>query len=364
MRVALDAMGGDRAPTINLIGARDALGAYSEIDKIFLVGDQQVIRSCATEVGVDLAQPRFEVVHAPETIGMCEPGAKAVRRKKQSSISLAMDLVKSGTADAFVSAGNTGACVAAAQIKLRLISGIERSGIASALPNEFGACHLLDAGANPEAKPAHLLGYAIMGSAFAKGVLSVARPRVGIMSNGEEDEKGTAFTRETFALIKAFSTNEHCSFEFIGNVEGHDLFETHLDVCLCDGFTGNVVLKSCEATSKVMSKWLKRSLTSSPIRKFGALLAKGAFGELKHRASAESYGGSPLLGVNGTVIIAHGGSTALAIQNAIRVGMESVTHQVNDHIRDSFALLDKKPGRGVKEALPSGVPCAPLDVSL
>lgn len=339
MKVALDAMGGDRAPEVNLVGARDALAAYRSIEKILLVGDEAILRPAAAEHGLDLSDPRLEIVHASETIGMCEPGAKAVRRKKQSSISIAMDLVKDRRADAFVSAGNTGACVAAAQIKLRLIPGIDRPGIASALPNEFGACHLLDAGANPEAKPSHLLGYAIMGSAFARGVMGVERPKVGIMSNGEEDEKGTAFTKETFALVKEFAASGRASFEFIGNVEGHDLFETRLDVCLCDGFTGNVVLKSCEATAKAMSKWLKQSLTASPVRKVGALIAKGAFAELKHRASAESYGGSPLLGVNGTVIIAHGGSNAVAIRNAIRVGMESVNHQVNPHIEEALQVL-------------------------
>ncbi|MEP4079713.1 phosphate acyltransferase PlsX [Haloferula sp.] len=339
MKVALDAMGGDNAPAVNLAGAKDALARYPTIEKLILVGDKTVIEAVAPAHDFDLSDPRIEIVHAEEVIEMCEPGAKTIRRKKKSSISIALDLVKAGDADAFVSAGNTGACVAGAQIKLRLIPGIERPGIASALPNEYGACHLLDAGANPEAKPSHLLGYAIMGSAFATGVMGVERPKVGIMSNGEEDEKGTAFTKETFALIKEFVETGHAPFEFLGNVEGHDLFETQLDVCLCDGFTGNVVLKSCEATAKAMSKWLKTSLTASPVRKAGALIAKGAFGELKERASAESYGGSPLLGVNGVVIIAHGGSSALAIRNAIRVAVESVDHQVNDHIKASLAEL-------------------------
>ncbi|MGB6221792.1 phosphate acyltransferase PlsX [Haloferula sp.] len=339
MIVALDAMGGDKAPAVNLAGARDALAHYPTIKKLILVGEQSVIESAAPAHDLNLSDPRIEIVHASEVIGMCEPGAKTIRRKKQSSISIALDLVKSGDADAFVSAGNTGACVAGAQIKLRLIPGIERPGIASALPNEFGACHLLDAGANPEAKPSHLLGYAIMGSAFATGVMGVKRPKVGIMSNGEEDEKGTAFTKETFALIKQFVETGRAPFEFLGNVEGHDLFETELDVCLCDGFTGNVVLKSCEATAKAMSKWLKASLTASPIRKMGALIAKGAFVELKHRSSAESYGGSPLLGINGVVIIAHGGSSALAIQNAVRVAVESVDHKVNKHISETLEAL-------------------------
>ncbi|MGB1130614.1 MAG: phosphate acyltransferase PlsX [Haloferula sp.] len=339
MKVALDAMGGDKAPRVNLEGVAGALARFPTLQKLILVGEQGAIEALAPECGLNLSDPRIEVVHTSEVIGMCEPGAKAVRRKKQSSIAVAMDLVKAGDADAFVSAGNTGACVAAGQLKLRLIPGVERPGIASGLPNEHGPCHLLDAGANPEAKASHLLGYAIMGAAYANGVYGVERPKVGIMSNGEEDEKGTAFTKEIFALITELVESGKAPFEFVGNVEGHDLFETPLDVCLCDGFTGNIVLKSCEATAKAMGKWLKQSLMASPARKVGAMLSKGAFAELKARSSAEAYGGSPLLGVNGVVIIAHGGSSALAIENAIRAGVESVDHNVNDHIRQTLEAI-------------------------
>lgn len=339
MKVALDVMGGDKAPRVNLEGAAGALANYPTIRKLILVGDQGAIEAIAPECTLDLSDSRIEIVHAPEVIGMCEPGAKAVRRKKQSSIAIAMDLVKAGDADAFISAGNTGACVAAGQLKLRLIPGIERPGIASGLPNEHGPCHLLDAGANPEAKPSHLVGYAIMGAAYARGVYGVKLPKVGIMSNGEEDEKGTAFTKAVFAQLTALKETGKAPFEFVGNVEGHDLFDTPLDVCLCDGFTGNIVLKTCEATAKAMGKWLKQSLMATPTRKLGALLSKGAFAELKARSSAEAYGGSPLLGVNGVVIIAHGGSSALAIQNAIRAGVESVDHKVNGHITQTLKEL-------------------------
>jgi glycerol-3-phosphate acyltransferase PlsX len=340
MRVALDAMGGDHAPSVNLEGSADALARFPTLEKLLLVGDREVLEREAPKHRLDLSDPRLEVVHAPEVIGMSEPGAKTIRRKKQSSISVAMDLVREGRAHAFVSAGNTGACVAAAQLKLRLISGIERAGIASGLPNDFGPCHLLDAGANPEAKPSHLLGYAIMGAAFSSGVYGVNKPRVGLMSNGEEDEKGTAFTKQTFALLREFEATGKAPFDFVGNIEGHHLFDTKLDVCLCDGFVGNVVLKSCEATAKALSKSLKSSLMASPLRKLGALLAKGAFVELKEKMSAETYGGSPLLGVNGVVIIAHGGSNGLAIRNAIRTAVESVDQKVNQHIRDALELIE------------------------
>jgi glycerol-3-phosphate acyltransferase PlsX len=339
MKVALDAMGGDHAPAVNIGGAKEALQLYPVIEKIFLVGDQAVLEAECAKQGLSLSDPRVQIVHAPETIGMAEPGAKTVRRKKQSSINIAMDMVKAGEAHAFISAGNTGAAVASATIKLRLIEGVDRAGIASGLPNEHGVCYLLDAGANPEAKPEHLLTYAIMGSAFATGVKGAKRPKVGLMSNGEEDEKGTTFTKETFALLKQFADSGKAPFEFIGNVEGHDLFETELDVVLCDGFTGNVVLKSCEATAKAMFKWLKQELMATKVRMIGARIAKGAFVAMKERTSAESYGGSPLLGVNGVVIIAHGGSTAIAVRNAIRVGMETYEHKVNPHIEETLAKV-------------------------
>lgn len=330
MKLALDAMGGDHAPAVNILGAKQALALYPKIQKIFLVGDGPTLEAECKKYQFE--SDRITIVYASEVIGMAEPGAKTVRRKKNSSINVAMDLVKAGDADAFISAGNTGACVASATIKLRLIDGIDRAGIASPLPNEHGVCNILDAGANPEAKPQHLVAYAIMGTAFAKHVLGIANPIVGLMSNGEEDEKGTTFTKETFSLLK-----ETPGINFIGNVEGHDLFETPLHVVLCDGFTGNIVLKSCEATAKAMGKWLKQELTANPLRTLGAAMAKGAFKALKEKSSYESYGGCPLLGVNGVVIIAHGSSSALAVQNALRVGMETVENKVNESIRAALA---------------------------
>lgn len=338
MKIAVDAMGGDKAPAVNILGAIEALRLYPKLTRLLLVGDQAILEAEAAKHGLDLSSPRVGIVHAPEVIGMAEPGAKTVRRKKLSSISIAMDMVKDGRADAFVSAGNTGAAVAAATLKLRTLAGVDRAGIASPLPNEHGVCNILDAGANPEAKPEHLVTYAVMGTAFARHVLGKKEPKVGLMSNGEEDEKGTAFTKETFKRLK-----ETPGIHFIGNVEGHDLFETELDVVLCDGFVGNIVLKSCEATAKAVSKWLKAEIKASPIRMAGAMLAKGAFKALKEKSSYETYGGSPLLGVNGVVIIAHGSSSALAIRNAIRVALETVEHEVNPRIEEALAALSPTP---------------------
>jgi glycerol-3-phosphate acyltransferase PlsX len=337
MKIAIDAMGGDNAPDTNVIGARDALRLYPHISEIILVGDETILReTCARHKLVD---PRARIVHAPEVVEMHESGAKAVRRKRESSISVATDLVKHGEAQAVVSAGNTGAAVAAATIKLRLLRGVDRAGIASPIPNEHGTCNILDAGANPEAKAKHLANYAVMGSVYANRVLGVEKPVVGLMSNGEEEEKGTNLTKETHVLLKHMVASGRADFEFRGNVEGHDLFETRLDVCLCDGFTGNVVLKSCEATAKAMSKWLKKEFKRTPFRVVGALLSKGAFGNVKERTNYETYGGSPLLGVRGIVIVSHGSSSSLAIRNAIHMAAKAVENEVNPHIESALLAL-------------------------
>jgi glycerol-3-phosphate acyltransferase PlsX len=322
---------------VNIGGAMDALRYYPKLQHLYLVGDESQLKIECAKQGLDLSDARVSIVHAEETIGMSEPGAKSVRRKKQSSINIAMEMVREGRADAFVSAGNTGAAVASATLKLRTLPGVDRAGIATAIPSEHGLCHILDAGANPEAKPEHLVAYAVMGTAYARNVLGVKNPRVGLMSNGEEDEKGTAFTKETFKLLK-----DTPGIEFVGNVEGRDLFETELDVVLCDGFVGNVMLKTVEATAKAVSKWLKAEIKGNPLRLCGAMLAKGAFKALKEKGSYETYGGSPLLGVNGVVIIAHGSSSALAIRNAVRVAMETVAVQVNTRIEEAMANLATK----------------------
>ena len=337
MKIALDVMGGDKAPLVNIVGAREALALYPNIEIIYLVGDKDIIaKECAQH---KLTDKRIEIVHAPQVVEMHESGAKTLRSKRDSSISVATGLVKSGDADAVVSAGNTGAAVANATLKLRTLKGIERAGIASPLPNEHGVCNLLDAGANPEAKPEHLVGYAVMGAMYAKHVLGVAHPIVGLMSNGAEEEKGTAFTKETFALLKKIEDSGYAPFKFLGNIEGSDLYETKVDVALTDGFTGNIILKSCEATARAMSKWLKLEFKRKPMRTLGAAMASGAFKAVKRRSSYEYYGGSPLLGINGIVIISHGGSSALAMQNAIRGAMEAVEQNVNPHIEAVMAQL-------------------------
>jgi len=337
MKIALDVMGGDLAPAATMEGAMQALREFPrDVEKLYLVGDEGAIRDGMRRFPIPSRElSKIEVVPSTQVVGMEESAVKSVREKKDSSISVSVDLVKKGHCAAVVSAGNTGAAVAAATIKLRNIPGVERAGIATPLPNEHGPCNIVDAGANVDAKPSHLLGYAIMGSVYARHVQGKANPIVGLMSVGEEDSKGTDFTREVFDLLKASHLN------FVGNVEGHDLFETPLDVVVCDGFVGNVILKSCEATAKVMFKWLKQDIKASPIRQMGALIAKDAFKATKERGNYETYGGSPLLGVNGVCIIGHGSSSPRAVKNAIRVALEAVRHHVNPHIEEEMARCSK-----------------------
>ncbi len=341
MKIALDAMGGDNAPSINIDGAKQALSDFSHIRKIYLVGREQEVRAACDASG--LKGDRIEIVPADEVVEMNESGLMAVRQKKNSSMSVAVDLVKSGEADAVVSAGNTGAAVAASTIKLRLLEGVERAGIVTQLPNEYGVCNVTDTGANPDAKPRHLVGYAIMGSVLARNVYGKSMPKVGVMSNGSEDEKGSDFTKETFALLKLLESEGRLPFEFVGNVEGHDLFEHELDVALTDGFTGNVLLKTCEATAKAFTKWLKAEIMKSPVRQLGALLASGAFKKMKEKLSYDHVGGSPLLGVKGVSIISHGSSNACAMRNALRVAVDMHRGGVNPMIEEEMAKLGRIP---------------------
>ncbi len=329
MRIALDVMGGDKAPEAIVAGAVEAMEALGrDLQKLYLVGEESIVKRELDRISY--AHSKLEIVHASEIVTMHDSAVKSVRQKKDSSISVAVDLVKHGNADAVVSAGNTGAAVAAATIKWRHIPGVERSGIASPLPSEHGPCNIMDAGANVDARPSHLLGYAIMGSVYARHVQGKDRPVVGLMSVGEEDSKGTDFTREVFELLRATELN------FRGNVEGHDLFEGKIDVVVCDGFVGNVILKSCEATAKAMFKWLKQEISATPVRKMGAFIAKDALSAVKERGNYETYGGSPLLGVNGVCIIGHGSSSPLAVHNAIRMAAESVKHHVNPRIEEEM----------------------------
>jgi phosphate acyltransferase len=324
MKIALDAMGGDFGPPNIVGGAVMALKEYPHIKKLFLVGDTPRIETELKKHGCN--DCRVEIVHATQVVEMSDGAVDAVRRKKDSSVSRAVDLVKKGDASAIVSAGHTGAAVAATTIKLRTLPGVDRPGIAAVMPSETNIFVLIDAGANSDPRPDHLVQYAIMGSVYSRHVLGYPKPTIGLMSIGDEDMKGSDLTKEVFKMLKQSGLN------FRGNIEGHDLFADPVEVVVCDGFVGNVILKTCESIGDAIFKWLKHELMKSKTRMAGAYLARNAFLTIKKKVNYEEYGGMPLLGVNGICIIAHGASTPLAIKNALRVAAESIEQQVNPHI--------------------------------
>ena len=333
MKIALDAMGGDFGPPNLVGGAVLALRAYPQIDKLFLVGDTPQIEAELTKHHCN--DHRIEIVHSTQVVAMTDGAVDSVRRKKDSSVSRAVDLVKKGEAAAIVSAGHTGAAVAATTIKLRTLPGIDRPGIAAIMPSETNIFCLIDAGANSDARAEHLMQYAIMGSVYSRHVLGYKSPSVGLMSIGEEDAKGSDLTKEVFKMLKRSALN------FRGNIEGHDLFGDPVEVVVCDGFVGNVILKTCESVATAIMKWLKHELMRSKVRMAGAFLAQQAFKAIKKKTNYEEYGGMPLLGVNGICIIAHGASTALAIKNALRVAAESIEQQVNPHIVEEVSRYNE-----------------------
>jgi len=324
MKIALDAMGGDFGPPNLVAGAVMALRDYQQIKKLYLVGDSAKVENELRKHQCN--DSRIEIVHSTQVVEMSDRAWTAVRRKKDSSISRAVDLIKHGDADAVVSAGHTGAAVAASTIKLRTLPGIGRPGIAAVLPTETNVFVLIDAGANIDARPEHLLQYAFMGTVYSRHVLHYKNPTVGLVSLGDEDVKGTELTKEVFKMLRPSSLN------FVGNIEGRHLFEDPVEVVVCDGFVGNVILKTCESIAVAMFQWLKHELMRTRMRKVGGFLARNAIGTIKDKTNYEEYGGSPLLGVNGICIIAHGASTPLAIKNALRVAAESIEQQVNPHI--------------------------------
>jgi len=330
MRIALDAMGGDFAPVNPIEGVVAALREYDDFT-VILVGDEQKVRAELAKHDVRGFESRIAFHHASQVVDMVDSGLDSVRKKKDSSVSRAVDLVKEGKADAVVSAGHTGALVAAATIKLRTLPGIHRPGLAVVIPSQAGGFLLLDAGANIDPAPEAVVGYAVMGSIYAREILGRKSPRVGLMSIGTEASKGNDFTKECFQLLSAAPVS------FAGNVEGHGLFgKAPVDVVVCDGFIGNIVLKTVEGLAKSMFVWLKDELMRSPIRMAGAWLSQGAFKSIRKETNTEEYGGSPLLGVNGVCIKAHGNSSPKAIKNAVRVAREFMLQKVNCRIVEAI----------------------------
>jgi glycerol-3-phosphate acyltransferase PlsX len=327
MRIVLDAMGSDDCPGPELEAALEAYKQFGE--KVILVGPiEQLKPKLEAMAGADFP---VELVDATEIITMDDKGLalalKAKRKGSRTSMAVGMDLVKEGKADAFVTAGNTGGGLATAYYRLGMIPGVERPGLTGIFPVKDGRCVVLDIGANPECQPLHLHQFAIMGSLYAQKVLGVASPRVGLISNGEEAGKGNQLVKETYPLLAASSLN------FIGNIEGKELFGGAADVAVIDGFTGNVLLKSSEAVAKLITDVLKRELKASPITTLGALLAKPAFAKIKKMLDPGETGAAPLLGVDGLVFIGHGRSDAYALVSALRVARQAVSSDLMGAMR-------------------------------
>ena len=327
MRVAVDAMGGDNAPAIEVEGAVMACREFGIA--VTLVGDQTCL---AAELarhntsGLDI-----DIFHASEVVGMHDSASDAVRKKRNSSVRLAFDLVKDGKACAAVSAGNSGATMAAGMFVLKRISGIERPAIAQIFPTLKGKTLVLDVGGNVDCKPIHLAQFAIMGEVYARYAMGISNPSVGLLSNGEEDSKGNDLTRETNTLLRATSLN------YSGYVEGRDIFKGSVDVVVCDGFVGNVVLKLSEGLSDAAGKMLKGEILKSWVSKLGYLFVRGAFNRFKKIVDYAEYGGAPLLGINGVGMICHGGSNIKAIKNAIRFAHEYAKSGVTEHVAEMLS---------------------------
>ena len=327
MRVAVDAMGGDNAPAIEVEGAILACREFGI--PVTLVGDQaRLVAELAkhTTSGLDI-----DIFHASEVVGMHDSASDAVRKKRNSSVRLAFDLVKDGKACAAVSAGNSGATMAAGMFVLKRISGIERPAIAQIFPTLKGKTLVLDVGGNVDCKPIHLAQFAIMGEVYARYAMGIPNPSVGLLSNGEEDSKGNELTRETNTLLRATSLN------YSGYVEGRDIFKGTVDVVVCDGFVGNVVLKLSEGLSEAAGKMLKGEILKSWVSKLGYLFVRGAFNRFKKIVDYAEYGGAPLLGINGVGMICHGGSNVKAIKNAVRFAHEYARSGMTEHVSEKLS---------------------------
>lgn len=312
LRIAVDAMGSDLGPAEVTASVRLALDEFTDLHPITLVGNEAILKPLLVEHGL-AGDPRVEIFHASEVITMDDKPLVALKKKRDASMIRAIELVKAGTAGAAVSCGNTGSLVAAGILKLRTLEGVDRAALAPVIPRAGGHFILIDAGANPEAKPEHLVHNAILGSHFCRMELGVQNPRVGLLTIGTEEGKGNALVGETHEYLKRLGD----LVNYVGPVEGFQVFRDEVDVVVCDGFVGNICLKTWESLSRFFSNELKANMMATPVRKVGGLLAKGAFKALKERIKPERYGGAPLLGVKGNLLKAHGSANRQALKNAI-----------------------------------------------
>ena len=336
--IVVDGMGSDRAPESEIRGA--ILACRHDDVRVHLVGPEEVLRPALTRAlraprWPGTAAPAIEIVHSSEWISMDDKAAQAVRAKRDSSMRVGLRMVREGAAAGFFTAGNTGAAMATAKMVLGMLAGVHRPALATILPTVTGSPSLLlDVGANVDCDPDNLVQFAVMGHMYARNVLLIENPRVGLLSIGEEDSKGNSLTRDTLPILR-----ELRGLNFIGNVEGRDLFNGHTDVAVCDGFVGNVAIKTCEGTAKLVSVLLREALKSTVTSQVGALLSRAAFNAFKKRLDYSEYGGAPLLGVRGVCIVGHGSSNEKAIMNGIRVAAEFASAEVNSGIE--AALLNR-----------------------
>jgi glycerol-3-phosphate acyltransferase PlsX len=329
MKIVIDVMGGDQPPGEIIKGVERA---YEKLDNIelILVGKNDIM---SREIAkYNLPSDKCQFITATQTVEMNESPAKALRKKKDSSINVGTNLVKENKAKAFISAGNTGAVMAAGLFNIGRLSGIKRPSIATLFPSATGRTLVMDAGANMDCSPENLLQFAIMGQIQAQNVLNIKSPRIGLLNVGEEEKKGNKLTKNTYELINEDKRVNN----FIGNVEGRDIFNGNCDVIICDGFVGNVVLKTTEGAASFMFDLLKENLKTDMRSKLGALLLKPYLKNLQTRLDYRQYGGAPLLGINGVVIISHGSSDATAIYNAIKVAKETVDENVVNLIKNEI----------------------------
>jgi phosphate acyltransferase len=329
MHIAVDAMGGDYAPRAIVRGA--SLAARQDHTPILLVGQEDILRRELRRLPG--ARHRIEIVHAEEVVEMDEPAISPIRRKRRSSIRVCCELVRDGRAQAVVTAGNTGAAMIAAKMVMGTLGGVDRPALAVVFPNRTGRTVLLDVGANVDTKPAQLREFAVMGHSFAQEILGTPSPRVGLLSIGQEEGKGSDLTREVFRVLQTTGLN------FIGNVEGLGVFSGEVDVVVCDGFVGNVLLKGAESLASLLGSMMREELARSWRTRLGYLLARPAFERFRRRTDYREYGAVPLLGVRGACLIGHGRSNPRAIRNSIRRAVEFVSADLDTKIREKVAEL-------------------------